>query len=159
MKHSKSIQLKKNTCTVYELTVGDILTLFWLMAEYHYPKQLDEFVEKHIEQLITHAAKIIQFSKPTSLLKLSDDEKQAVLDLFLTVNEAFFQRKSAKKTEKQPLHAHKMPKANPSLSGQKNYQLLAEEVGIIITFGHSNALDYPYSFYLAIRKEFTNGGK
>ena len=41
MKNSKTIQLNQRlSCTAFELSVGQILSLFWLMDDFYYPSQL-----------------------------------------------------------------------------------------------------------------------
>lgn len=128
------------SCTAFELSVGQLLSVLWLMNDYEYPTQINEFALAHADDLLNKARDLFQFSKPTDLRKLTKDDAEKVQALFFEVNKAFFEGES-EESEFEEIFVE-------TLTGKEFYQHLSSNVDVLIRLGHKDALSYPFSFYL-----------
>jgi hypothetical protein len=155
LRNSKTISVNSYLLvTVYELTVGDVLFLLWLMDEFEYPKQLEEFALKHFETLHARSAAVVVFSLTTNYKKLYDKEKKKITDLFFEINQAFF--KSGEEVDG-PLGERLFD--GDSITGKAFYHNLSSTIEALTRQGHANILTYPFSFFLTVLENFNEAHK
>ena len=123
--------LGKNTITAFELTVSQVLSLYFAAGDL----KTDD-LEQFNAVLFNRVFNDDDFLKVSG--KLSEKEQQAALDFWIETNKAFFE---------------------PDKTGGKSfanfkylYKNLAESVAHIIRADHPSALNYNWSFFLIVIK-------
>lgn len=130
--------------TAFELSVGQLLELFWLLDDFAYPAELERFMTENKELLLEKAAAYFQFSAKTSLESLAVAEVETLTELFFSINAAFFN------PAQEPVNDFGIEP--PPQTGKTLYKILAHNVNLVMMKGHSNALDYPLSFFNQVLK-------
>lgn len=145
MRNSKTITLNQRlSVTAFELSVGQILELFWLMADFVYPAELELFAKTQQETLLAKVPAVFEFSREADFSKLPNTESQQAIDLFFEVNAAFF------KPEKVETGEQHEAIYIPDYTGTDLYQQLSSSVSTLIRLGYQGVLDYPFSFFLQV---------
>lgn len=145
VRNSKRITLNQRlSCTAFELSVAQILELFWLLDEFVYPAELEVFIAENKRLLLEKAAAYFQFSSKASFESLAVAEVEKLTELFFSINAAFFN------PDQEPVNDFGIEP--PPQTGKTLYKILAHNVNLVIMKGHSNALDYPLSFFNQVLK-------
>ena len=127
------------------------------MGDYHYPEQLNDFASHHTDDLLLKAQDLIHLTPNTDLLKLKPEQLNAVLDHFMTVNTAFFSPDTEQQAKENQWGGRLF---SDNQTGLAQYQTLSAAAEAVTRSGHSNALNYPYSYFLHVidnLKEAHNG--
>jgi len=140
------------SCTAFELSVGDILSVLWLMGDFNYPEQLTDFAQTHQADLLSQSRRVLVFNKPTDFIMLSAEESEAVLALFFEVNTAFF--KGNANEEDEQWGGRLFPVEPEKITGSAFYSRLCDNVATMTRFGHANVLTYPFSYFLITLNNF-----
>jgi hypothetical protein len=149
MRNSKTIPINQRlSCTAFELSVSQVLSVLWLMDDYEYPTQLLEFAVANADNLLMKARDVLVFNKPTEFLKLANPEAEKVTDLFFDINRAFFKGENKKQSE------FITPVSTDTITGSEFYEELSSNVEVLTRFGHTNVLDYPFSYFLIVLDNF-----
>lgn len=140
MRNYRLATIGKNTITAFELSVAQVLSLYFAAGNLKIDDAADN--EKFNAILINRVFNDDDFLKISG--KLNDKEMAAALDFWKETNKAFFNPDIKTGGRK-------------FLSFNLLYKSLAENVANMIRLKHSNALNYAWSFYLvaiaAIEKE------
>jgi hypothetical protein len=148
MRNTKTFQIRKKlNALVYELTVAQALEVFWLIGDFTYPGEFENFLQAHKADALTKAQELINFSPDFSLAKLTHDEQQALIGHFLDVNKAFFTGSNETPVSDnygfEPL----------DLTGFEHFQNLSAVVNRLVRLKHVDVLNYPFSLLNAVIEE------
>jgi len=148
VRNAKTFQIRKNLAvTVAELTVVQVLEIFWLMGDFFYPTEFEAFLQAHRVDALAKARELVSFTPDFDLEKLTSEEQQALMTHFVEVNQAFFNGSG----ETQTHNAHGIEQ--PDLSGFEHYQALSAMVNALVRLKHTEVLSYPVSLLNAVVAE------
>lgn len=149
MRYSKSARLTRTlVCTAYELSVGDVLSLAFLLADFEYPQQAKEFFNQHGDNLMHRAREVIVFNTG-DFEKNIVQHKTAVYACFVDANPALFSKSTEQSTDDFGIVE--------TIKGFDYHNDLAQGVHALVRLGHSHALTYPLSFYNTLIETIVNG--
>jgi hypothetical protein len=147
MTHSETIKLNKLTCTICELTVGEVLSFLHSLGDADFN---DETIEQHLqahqdnwliraEAFVTLRLKM-QPIPLTRYFSLSAEEKARVNQLFFTVNKALFGDSVNESYSEY----------DGGIEARELYVTIIKNLNYLVMKGHQNALAYPFSYYLTL---------
>lgn len=153
MRNSKSLKINQRlSCTAFELSVGQILSLLFATAHLTLPDDLEVFYAE-ISERVFNDAEYFRWNNAALAKKLSDAEKQMAIAFFYDVNVSFFNPKLSKAEEIKQQKREKLG-LKQVMSVAESYEAIAIEIGIYTRWGHVQILTYPWSLFVQVRKQF-----
>ena len=138
------------SCTAFELSVAQVLSLLFTSRDLTLPDDAEAFANIMGYRILTDPD-FVRLDNPKQ--KLSEGDKKALIDFFHQVNALFFNppvtRAEQIKQEKRAKLGIVVPVAL-----RESYDNLLEECEIYTRWGHPGILEYPWSYFLTVRKHF-----
>lgn len=160
MKHHRTRVINRGlSCTALELSIGQILSIFWLIGDYpDTPERIIELFNKFKPDLLMMAKDFLILKPDKPLDNLKQDELDAVLTLFFEVNAAFFNPADIA----EPVGKHNPitgPRKKKQLNGKEMYKNMSANLEGVTRQHHPNAEHYPFGYFLTVIDRLNEANK